>query len=205
MQVGHKETANTCVSDSGSSDSETETVKSRKTRRKTKKKPKRGFVKAWEDDKELSYFLTLAPNNKDQPWWKFCHRILKGSKKNIMRHTKSNSHIDRYKEAGAGSIPIVLMSVRQKDIDVTNAEIRLSAWFASEDVPFIKVDTLTHVLKSCAPDSAALNSVQVKRTKITGIVKNVLAPYERSRLSRDLSKTFTLWSLMKQDRETVKS
>ncbi|KAK2723451.1 hypothetical protein QYM36_001950, partial [Artemia franciscana] len=185
-----KEPANTCVSDSGSSNSETETAQARKIGRKTKKKPKRGFVKAWEDDKQLSHFLTRAPNNKDQPWCKFCHRILKGSKRNTLRHTKSKSYIDRCKEAGAAATSRVMMYIRQKDIDVTNAEIRLSAGFASEDIPFIEANTLIPVLKACAPDSAVLESVQMKQTKITGIVKNVLAPYEQSRLSRDLSKSF---------------
>jgi len=129
-----------------------------------------------------------------------------GVKKNILRHTKSKSLIDRNKEAGAASTPSVLMSVRQRDIYVTNAEICLSAWFASEDIPFIKADTLIPVLKASAPDWAVHKSVQMKRTKITGIVKNVLAPYERSRLSRDLSKSF--YSLVVDettDRGTIKS
>ncbi|XP_065582940.1 uncharacterized protein LOC136042021 [Artemia franciscana] len=98
------------------------------------------------------------------------------------------------------------MSVRQKDIDVTNAEIRLSAWFASEDIPFIKANTLIPVLKACAPDSAVLKNFQMKQTKITGIVKNVLAPYEQSRLSHDLRKSF--YSLVideTTDRGTIKS
>ncbi|KAK2714714.1 hypothetical protein QYM36_009064 [Artemia franciscana] len=131
---------------------------------------------------------------------------LKGSKKNILRYNKSNTHIDRCKEAGAAYTPSVLMSVRQKDIDVTNAEIRLSAWFASEDTPTIKGNTLIPVLNASAPDSAVLKSAQMKRTKITGIVMNVHAPYEMSRLSHDLSKTFySLVADKTTDRGTVKS
>ena len=43
-------------------------------------------------------------------------------------------------------------------------------------------------------------------TKITGIVKNVLAPYEQSRLSRDLSKSFHSFVVDETtDRGTIKS
>ncbi|KAK2706052.1 hypothetical protein QYM36_016166 [Artemia franciscana] len=43
VQVSHKKPANTCVSDSRSGDSETEKAEARKTGRKTKNKPKRGY------------------------------------------------------------------------------------------------------------------------------------------------------------------
>ncbi|KAK2721750.1 hypothetical protein QYM36_003907 [Artemia franciscana] len=87
--------------------------------------------------------------------------------------------------------------------NVYTMRLRVVAWFASEDIPFIKADTLIPVLKASAPDWAVHKSVQMKRTKITGIVKNVLVPNEWSRLSRDSRKPFTAWSSMKQQIEEL--
>jgi hypothetical protein len=57
------------------------------------------------------------------------------------------------------------------------------AWFAAEDIPFKKADSLTPVLKASVPDLNILRQVKLKRTKVKGVIDDLMAPHECQTLS----------------------
>jgi hypothetical protein len=69
---------------------------------------------------------------------------------------------------------------------VKNFELMLSAFFAEHNAAFLIVDHLTEILKSGVPDSQIIADMQLKRTKCTNIVKNVLGTHATNCLVNEL-------------------
>ncbi|KAK2721102.1 hypothetical protein QYM36_003396 [Artemia franciscana] len=72
----------------------------------------------------------------------------------------------------------VFESTSQKRQAVSLCEMRLVAWFAAEDVPFKKAASLTAVLKASVSDSSILRQTKLKRTKVKGVIHDLMAPRE---------------------------
>ena len=89
---------------------------------------------------------------------------------------------------------------KRSDRMVSAAELRLAAWVAAEDIPLRKTDTLVSVLKRSFGDSATAKHVEMKRTKLTGIVKNVIGSY-----GGDTLNLFSIIADESTDRSNTKS
>jgi hypothetical protein len=76
---------------------------------------------------------------------------------------------------------------KRSDRMVSAAELRLAAWIAAEDISLRKTDTLVPVLKKSFGDSATAKLVEMKQTKLTGIVKNVIGSYGEDTLASDFN------------------
>lgn len=57
---------------------------------------------------------------------------------------------------------------------VSIAEIKLVAYFAEHNVPFLGADHLSDLLAETFPDCDMAKNINVKRTKMTAIIKNVI-------------------------------
>lgn len=57
---------------------------------------------------------------------------------------------------------------------VKSAEIKLVAFIAEHNIPFLAIDHLSELIKNLDPDSEVLKNIQLKRTKTTSIMKNVI-------------------------------
>jgi hypothetical protein len=65
---------------------------------------------------------------------------------------------------------------------VKRAEIKLATLFASNNVALHIIDEMEPILKDAFPNSKICPGIQMKRTKCTEIVKNVLCKKETSDL-----------------------
>jgi hypothetical protein len=77
---------------------------------------------------------------------------------------------------------------------VTALELAMSAWVASKSKEMSIMDSLPKLLKKIIPDSSVVKLLACGRTKTTGLIKNMIAPYAISQLSSRLQKL--VFSLM---------
>ncbi|KAK2711347.1 hypothetical protein QYM36_012512 [Artemia franciscana] len=79
-------------------------------------------------------------------------------------------------------------STLYKRLAASLCEMRLVIWFAAEDVPFKKADSLTLVLKVSVSDSSILCQVKLKRTKVKGVIHDLMTPLECQTLAELLTR-----------------
>lgn len=91
---------------------------------------------------------------------------------------------------------------KQKD----RAEIKLAAFFAEHNIAFSVADHLTDLLKEIIPDSTLVQEIQLKRTKITAVVKNAIGEGHKVDLANKLKLTkFSALTDETTDVSTVKT
>ena len=56
----------------------------------------------------------------------------------------------------------------------------MSAWFANEDISYLKSDSIFPILKVYVPDSQIVRDTKMKRTVTIGIIEFVLALYKKA-------------------------
>lgn len=67
-------------------------------------------------------------------------------------------------------------------------EILLAGFFSEHNIAFLADDHLTGILKRGLPDSKIAENLTLGRTKLTSIIKHVIAPCEKETLAQKLSK-----------------
>lgn len=72
------------------------------------------------------------------------------------------------------------------DSKTQKAEILLCGFLASHNIPFSVMDHLSEVLKKCFIDSKIAETIKLKRSKATAIVKNVIGETQKERLIKKL-------------------
>lgn len=75
------------------------------------------------------------------------------------------------------------------DSTVKKAELKLAAFFASNNVAFRLIDQLEPILKEIFADSKTCQGLSLKQTKCTELIRNVLCKKETNDLVSDLKKT----------------
>ncbi|XP_044005542.1 uncharacterized protein LOC122850462 [Aphidius gifuensis] len=80
------------------------------------------------------------------------------------------------------------LAQKAMDICVKVAEIKLSAFCAEHNLAFDVCDHLSDLLKETFQDSAVVKKINLKRTKATLIVKNVIGEQEKEELTKILQK-----------------
>ncbi|KAK2721272.1 hypothetical protein QYM36_003526 [Artemia franciscana] len=145
---------------------------------------RRSFVCSWEQYEKLKHFVVRSPHDGKTAWCKFCCKTLNGSKYNMIVHSQRESHRENVKIDGS-QMPLnpLFESTYQRRQAVSLCELRFVAWFAAEDIPFNKADSLTPFLKASVPDSSILRQVKLKRTKVKGVIHDLMAPQERQTLA----------------------
>lgn len=73
--------------------------------------------------------------------------------------------------------------------NVKIAEIKLGGFFAEHNIAFNVMDHMVEILKSIFPDSKICNKINLKRTKVTNIIKHVIAPSSKNDLANILKAT----------------
>jgi hypothetical protein len=63
--------------------------------------------------------------------------------------------------------------------EVQDAELKICSFVAEHNINFLAVDHLIPLLKSYFTDSKIAQRLQLKRTKDTGVVKNVISECEK--------------------------
>lgn len=112
-----------------------------------------------------------------------CNSILTCGKSELTKHSLGLKHKFNVKGLRGGMSMTSFTKTNEQNskkeiINVKSAEIKLSSFFATNNMAFQTVDLLVPVLKQIFPDSKIMEKVQLHRKKCTSIVKNVIAPVE---------------------------
>lgn len=76
-------------------------------------------------------------------------------------------------------------NIKKKE-KVPVAEIRLAAFFAEHNISFLTSDHLIDLLKEIFDDSETIQGLNMKRTKTTDIIKNVIGASQKLELANKL-------------------
>lgn len=114
---------------------------------------------------------------------------------NLQRHSTSKTHLDNVKKAGPSDVIIsstnpskVSVKRKQKVDDETLrkqhvSELKLCAMVASDDLAFLKAESVVSKVEKIFDDSEKARVVTLDRKKISAIIRNVIAPEQKKRLT----------------------
>ncbi|CAG5056618.1 unnamed protein product [Parnassius apollo] len=129
---------------------------------------------------------------------------------NLKTHASTKKHLGN-KPGSSGKTQTLTSLGFQRGITPQNrekarAEIKLSAFFAEHNIAFSVADHLTDLLKEVVTDSKLIKEIELKRTKITGVIKNVLGEGHKADLAQKLQKNqFSVMTDETTDVSTVKT
>lgn len=113
-----------------------------------------------------------------------CGKQFQAGTSELEKHANGLKH---KKKAAALQVTPCVLNTRKTETDdhmaiVKTAEIKICAYFAEHNVSFLSVDHFTQLLKEIIPDSKIIQDAQLKRTKCTEIIKNVICKQEINEL-----------------------
>uniref|UniRef100_A0A2S2NB18 Uncharacterized protein n=1 Tax=Schizaphis graminum TaxID=13262 RepID=A0A2S2NB18_SCHGA len=155
-------------------------IKKRKLHRQQK------FRQEWCSLPELKNWL-MPDKDPFKASCKQCRTTMIAKLTNLKLHAKGIKH--RQMEAAGTIRQLPMISFNQTDTDtqlksnIQRAEIKLSGFIAEHNIPLCAADHLPDLLKKCFPDSKILQGINMKRTKTSAIVKNVIGVTAKEELS----------------------
>jgi hypothetical protein len=133
---------------------------------------------------------------KEIAYCSVCSSFLSPHLTEIKRHGQSAKHI-------VNSNQVVLQNSVNKIFKISSltektriAELKLTALFAKNNLPFSLSDTLTPLLSTIFSDSKIAIKLTLKRTKATAVMKNVLGNNFLNELCDKLKQPGTFYSLI---------
>lgn len=123
---------------------------------------------------------------------RYCDTSLKCDISVLKAHQVTAKHLKNSAKINPASSKLLSQFVLPKvdsvvDEQTKKFEILLAGFFSEHNIAFLAADHLTGILKRGLPDSKIAENLTLGRTKLTSIVKNVIAPCERETLSQKLS------------------
>lgn len=136
----------------------------------------RKFNEKWTQMSQFKNWLVkkIDVNGRDIAFCKVCGSMLNAHLTELKRHGFSAKHLQNTKQM-VQQIPVSQVfqtSTLTKQTRI--AELKLTAFLASKNLPFSLSDTLSPLLSTIFPDSKIAKNLSLKRTKTTAIMKNVL-------------------------------
>jgi hypothetical protein len=162
-------------SDTDSTDNEEVKVKCLNVEHSAKKKKQyeRKYKTEW------SHKFSFIEEKHQHIFCVICNKQLVGSEYHIKRHEKSTYHVKRFK-AKKMSLKLdksfKVDTVRKFDKDLKSAELKLTAFLAEHNLPFLLMDHLPLLSASAFPDSHIAKKLKIKRKKSTQLTIGVLGP-----------------------------
>lgn len=157
-----------------------------------KKKPrKQNYNKTWEQNPKFSSWL--CPDDKSLTSAKCicCNVTLATELASLNRHNMSKKHQSNSKSISKSST--ITESFKTKITPLTEkvkmAEIKIAAFVAEHNISFKTMDHFSDLIKSCFPDSEIVKNINLKRTKTTAIIKNVIGRFHKEHLVNILKQT----------------
>lgn len=147
------------------------------------KQYKQKFKREWLTNPVLKKWLIEKKNSSGASvaFCNHCNLSLNSNKlSDLQAHGKTQKHV-RQASLMAGSVrqqqqQAIPFETVSKLTDAQVAEGKL-ALFIAEHTSIITCDHLSSMCKSCFKDSRIASQIQLKRTKCSGIIKNVLYPH----------------------------
>lgn len=100
-----------------------------------------------------------------------------------LRNMQTVLNISTNVKSLCGSKSLLSSFTKSKENDILEnnikiSEIKLAAFLAEHNVALHTIDHLTHLLKEIFHDSKICKGVNLHRTKVTSVIKNIIAPNE---------------------------
>ncbi|XP_060848333.1 uncharacterized protein LOC132927758 [Rhopalosiphum padi] len=155
-------------------------IKKRKLHRQQK------FRQEWCSLPELKNWL-MPDKDPFKAACKQCKTIMVAELTNLKSHAKSIKHRQMETAGTISQRPMTSFkrtnTNTQLKSNIQQAEIKLSAFIAEHNIPLCAADHLPDLLKKCFPDSKILQGINMKLTKTSAIVKNVIGVTAKEELS----------------------
>ena len=154
----------------------------------------RKHLKSWET---LFPWCGPSPNKPKQTYCKVCSVNLVPSMSSLQRHAKSKTH--NYRMESISNHRYTLVSYtheiqRRQNVPASlrKAELRFALTVACH-CPMLTIDHFGDNIKKHAGRNSILSGLKLHRTKCTAIIKNVIAPFFREQIKKDIAgKRFSL-------------
>lgn len=135
------------------------------------------FRNEWLKDPQLKDWLIDHVTEKGSvPKCKFCHCLLAPKLCDLKAHAKTKKHQSNAKPFSKSRQPALPFQPLRKTTETQIAEGRM-AMFVAAHTAVITSDHLNNLCKGCFTDSMTASMVQMKRSKCSGIIKNILYPH----------------------------
>lgn len=162
-------------------------IKKLKLRHEMGKKQKlydQKFKEDWLKLPQFAEWLKKHPTDNLLCLCTVCDSQLKCGKSELNKHAARDKHKKNFeKKRGVQSVSQFFKSKTLHSGKVSEAELKICAFFAHHNVAFQVVDHLVPVLKQCFPDSDILKDVKLGRTKTVNVIKNVICKKETDDLA----------------------
>lgn len=153
------------------------------------------FRREWLQDPVLRDWLVEKKKSTGAsvPQCRYCQCVLIPKLSDLKYHGKSKKHIKNAEAVSPARQPTLKCQSLTKSTQEHIAEGQI-ALFVAEHTSMATSDHLSELCKSCFPDSSVAARIQVRRSKCSGIIKNVLYPHFMSELRKGIGNN--LYSLL---------
>ncbi|CAG9837716.1 unnamed protein product [Diabrotica balteata] len=160
-------------------DPTTSAKKKIKMEKASKYEKKKTFNSSWKSVPEFMNWLeksTKQPSSEgnEYAYCKVCDCDIVAHKSVLLKHSTSDRHKLNWTKVTSNIKLTELYKPNADDLAVKTAELKLCALLASNNLPFLLVDTLTPLIQNIFPDSKIAKQLHLKRTKATSIICNNL-------------------------------
>lgn len=154
------------------------------------------FREVWLKDPMFRDWLLPDSNDTCRAKCKFCPlSSMVAELSNLKAHAVTTKHKNNIPGSSSGpqrQLTSLGFQVGKKpeNVDKKRAEIKFCAFFAEHNIPFSVADHFSDLLKECITDSSIVKEIELKRTKITAITKNVIGNAQKASITEKLKKQF---------------
>lgn len=149
------------------------------------------FKQSWLEDAELKDWLRQDAKNPDACYCVCCNVQLKNANKSMLIAHKNTTKHKKSFDCAKSAIKLDSFLVKKTTTlneKVAKAELLITGYFAEHHVPFTHINHLSEICKKAFPDSEIAKNLQLKKTKLTYIMQDGIAHYERNEISEILRK-----------------
>ncbi|KAG5862656.1 hypothetical protein JTB14_007030 [Gonioctena quinquepunctata] len=136
------------------------------------------FSNNWFEVSEFKGWLSKSDLKNEKgdefAFCKVCRFKMLAQKSCLYRHCASSRHLSNWRQVSENANISDIYKTNSLDDNIRRAEIELCGLVASNNLPFVVMDTLAPLCTQIFPDSAIARRLSVKRTEATAIVKEAL-------------------------------
>ncbi|CAG9773177.1 unnamed protein product [Ceutorhynchus assimilis] len=203
-ELEHLEPSTSCtIEESSEDDNNNATHSDRKTKNTSqnprKRKRKSGFVSSWLNIPKFKGWLEKSSKPASQgnfAFCKVCNIDVVAHKTVLIKHSCSAKHKLNWQKVSTSTKITDLYVAKREEVAVKIAEIKLCALFATKNLPFLLMDSLSPLLKNIFPDSKIAQQLSLKRSKATAIICNSLGDNFLTDLHNKLTEPGFFFSLI---------